>query len=225
MDFNFFGIKLHIRSKFIVIGVVLLAAAAIIIGYKLITKDQGIIIDAGTDSQGEISVNIKTDGEESGEKDEIKVYVVGCVNDPGVVTINRGQIIQDAIEAAGGATSEADIYNINMAFVLNYNLMLRIYAKDEMHAGGNPNAGSGADVIQSSGGSLVDPVAEDGKININSASVQELDTLPGIGEATATDIVIYREQQGAFDKIEDIMNVSGIKEAKFEAIKEYIIVD
>lgn len=226
MDFNFFGRKTHIKIEYVIIGAVMLSVAAIITGYKLITRDQGIIIEAGPDGWEEIGEGGNGDAEDAGKKDEIKVYVVGCVNKPGVVTLNRGQIIEDAIIAAGGATGEADIENINLAFSLNYNLMLKIRAKREGSSlNGSFSAGVGALIVQDSGGAVVEEPSEIGRININSATVKELDTLPGIGEATATDIVIYREQHGAFDKIEDIMNVPGIKEAKFEAIKEYIVAD
>lgn len=226
MDIIFFGRKTHIKIEYVIIGAVLLSIAAIITGYKLITRDQGIIIEADSSGREEISEGGNGDVEDAGKKDEIKVYVVGCVNKPGVVTLNRGQIIEDAIIAAGGATGEADIENINLAFSLNYNLMLKIRAKGEgSPSNGSFSAGVGAVIVQDSGGSVVEEPSEIGRININSATVKELDTLPGIGEATATDIVIYREQHGAFDKIEDIMKVPGIKEAKFEAIKEYIVAD
>jgi len=161
--------------------------------------------------------------------DEIKVYVVGCVKNPGIVTLRKGQMICDAVREAGGLTEDADIENINMVFSLNENVMLYIKSKKEGGA-----VGEGA-VISSDSGSAAEVIggsddAVDGRhsirlVNINTAGVDELDTLPGIGEAKAKDIIAYREKYGGFSRIEDIMKVPGIKENRFESIRDYITVD
>ncbi len=184
------------------------------------------------------------------ETEKIKVYIIGCVNNPGIITLEKGQMIYEAIEAAGGATKEADIENINMVYKLEENVMLNILPKDKIkikEEGQNRSIGdkniesdsskqSGIQIIRDEGYSVIyasgtsdkedsfENLSISKKVNINTASIAELDTLPGIGIATAESIIKYRQQYGKFDKIEDIMNVSGIKENKFEKIKEFITV-
>lgn len=184
------------------------------------------------------------------ETEKIKVYIIGCVNNPGIITLEKGQMIYEAIEAAGGTTKEADIENINMVYKLEENVMLNILPKDKIkikEEGQNRSIGdkniesdsskqSGIQIIRDEGYSVIyasgtsdkedsfENLSISKKVNINTASIAELDTLPGIGIATAESIIKYRQQYGKFDKIEDIMNVSGIKENKFEKIKEFITV-
>jgi competence protein ComEA len=182
----------------------------------------------------------------------IKVYVVGCVKKPGIVTINKGQLIYDAITMAGGLTQDADADNINMVYELNENVMLYIKSKEEAgrkaaaETGQKPKTnadkkempikGDSVAVISDSGVSAV-IVGDNGSaasglkentsklININTATADELDSLPGIGEATARDIISFREKNGGFKKIEDIMKVPRIKQNRFNNIKDYITVD
>lgn len=168
-------------------------------------------------------------GGPAGSKDEIKVYVVGCVKRPGIVTLTKGQMICDAVREAGGLTEDADAENINMVYTLNENVMLVIKSKNERNAAGEGavvHSGSGPDAEVIGGGDD----AHDGRndirlVNINTAGIDELDTLPGIGEAKARDIIAYREKHGRFNRIEDIMKVPGIKQNRFESIKDYITVD
>ncbi|MGI6669772.1 MAG: helix-hairpin-helix domain-containing protein [Acetivibrionales bacterium] len=180
----------------------------------------------------------------------IKVYVVGCVKNPGIVTIEKGQLIDDAVKKAGGPTGDADLDNINMVYALNENVMLRIKSKSETaHEAeaaksngtepvtGRSAAGSGAVIIPGSGsgaeitgddentGKSTKTSEKKGLVNINTASIAELDTLPGIGEATAKEIISFREKNGGFKKIEDIMKVPRIKQNRFQSIKDYITVD
>lgn len=236
MNFSLFGVKVQIKKEYVVVGAAILVVAIMLIGYNLIKKDRGIIIDAKANPNGGVNVQVGADdkGHEGGkdagmdddEPDEIKVYVTGCVNNPGVVTLLRGQILEDAVIAAGGATDEADIENINLAYILNYNMMIKIRSiHEKIELEGSNAAGMGVLLVKNSGGAVVAEPTESKKININTASVTELDTLPGIGEATAEAIVKYREQKGVFKKIEDIMNIPGIKEAKFESIKDFITVN
>lgn len=180
----------------------------------------------------------------------IKVYVVGCVNYPGIVTIEKGQLIDDAVKKAGGLTENADRDNINMVYALNENVMLYIKSKSEtLHeaeaqknntvktTAGTIGAGNGAAVTLDSGKSAVitgddentGEIEKAGEkpslVNINTAGIGELDTLPGIGEATAKEIISFREKNGGFRKIEDIMKVPRIKQNRFQSIKDYITVD
>lgn len=182
--------------------------------------------DAGTaDSQENGASGVRPDP----DKGKIKVYVVGCVAKPGIVTLDKGSMICDAVREAGGLTDDADSDNINMVFTLNENVMLYIKSKEDESSG----LGNGAAVTADSGSGAVvvdkgdDAAGKDGitLVNINTAGIAELDTLPGIGEATARDIIAYREKNGGFDKIEDIMKVPRIKENRFESIRDYITVE
>ncbi|HEY8350847.1 MAG TPA: helix-hairpin-helix domain-containing protein [Clostridiales bacterium] len=181
----------------------------------------GIPGNAGEDAKAGIGSN--------GKEDEIKVYVVGCVKNPGIVTLTRGQMVFDAVREAGGLTEDADADNINMVYSLNENVMLVIKSKKENKAVGEgavvrSDSGPGAEVI--GGGDDAANGRDDMRlVNINTAGVDELDTLPGIGEAKARDIIAYREKHGRFGRIEDIMKVPGIKQNRFESIKDFITVD
>lgn len=145
--------------------------------------------------------------DESAESTEdteyIFVYMCGAVNREGVYELPDGSRIYQAIEVAGGFREDADTKAVNQAEVLEDEE--RIYVPV-----------IGEEVLVES--------EESGKININKASKEELMTLPGVGESRAESIIKYREDVGAFQNIEDIMQVSGIKEGLFEKIKDLITV-
>jgi len=191
-------------------------------------KDEGNKVETSNIEKG----SIENDNEDT-KTEEIKVYVIGCVRNPGIVTLKKGQLIDDAVKAAGGLTDDADIYNINLVYSLNENMMLRIKSKNEVNEEVNEDEkseeGKGVVIITDEGAAVntagQSTNSKSGKININTASVSELDTLPGIGIATANDIVAYREANGNFKSIEDIMKVPRIKENRFNNIKDFITVD
>ena len=147
--------------------------------------------------------------------DLIKIYVTGEVAEPGIVEVEKGATILDAVNACGGFTEDAS-GNINLVYALEKNVTLIIKSRDD---------GGGASVMETPGDAILidnENGLIDGKININSADAGALGLLPGIGEKTALDIIEYRNQYGFFNTIEDIMCVPGIKESKFSKIKEYI---
>ena len=149
---------------------------------------------------------------------KIKIYVTGEVMEPGIIEIEKGSTILDAVEACGGFTENASM-NINLVFTINKNITLIIKNKSD---------GGGANIIEDAGDAVVvdeESGIIDGKININHADADALALLPGIGEKTAMDIISHRNQNGPFSKIEDIMDVPGIKESKFSKIKEYICIE
>lgn len=131
------------------------------------------------------------------------VYVCGAVKREGVYELPVGSRVYQAIEAAGGFLEDANVRNVNQAEILEDEA--RVYVP----------------VI---GEEVQTDSDDEGKININKASKEELMTLPGVGESRAESIIKYREEQGAFRKVEDIMQVSGIKEGLFEKIKDYITI-
>ena len=153
----------------------------------------------------------------------IVVHIIGEVKNKGVVILKEGDRIVDAIEAAGGETENADLNKLNLAYILQDGEKLyvpSIYEEDNEQE--YITKESGENTIIKGDGNMEQ---EKGKmININTGDIEDLTTLPGIGESTAKKIITYREENGKFEKIEDIKNVPGIGNAKFENIKNQIIV-
>lgn len=158
------------------------------------------------------------------EKSSVFVYVCGAVMKPGVYELPAEGRVVDALQAAGGLSGDADATQVNQAEKLTDGEQITVLTKEEaaklpagQSTGRNGSTGSSA-----KGGSAGD---ENGpKVNINTAAREELMTLKGIGESRADDIIAYRESNGAFGRIEDIMKVSGIKNSLFNKIKDRITV-
>ena len=147
----------------------------------------------------------------------IYVDVTGAVKCPGVVTVPSGARVYEAIEKAGGFLEDAAAEFVNQAAVLADGQQIRVYTRDEAADLGAASLGAASTAAET------EAKAGQGKININEATAEELMTLSGIGKSKAADIIRYREENGGFKKIEDIMNISGIKEAVFSRIKDKIV--
>lgn len=149
----------------------------------------------------------------------VYVQVCGAVNQPGVYKVSSTLRVFEVIDMAGGVTEEADTNVINMAKPVIDEMKLYIPAKDEVSAGNYEDSGYElyAEEPEDTGSE-----EEDGLVNINEAGEEELMTLPGIGETRAGAIIAYREENGAFTDISEIMNISGIKQAAFDKIKDLI---
>lgn len=141
---------------------------------------------------------------------DIYVDIGGCVYNPGVYKIKVGTRLFQVIEMAGGLTTEADIDSINQAEEVYDGQKIMIYSQIEN------------DITDTSG--ISQHQSSNGKININNATELELQAIPGVGPSTAKKIIEYRELNGRYKNIEDLMNVSGIGEKTFEKLKEYITV-
>lgn len=156
----------------------------------------------------------------------VRVYVTGSVANADVYFLPAGSIIKDAIAAAGGFTAEADPERINQALELQDQQQIHVPRKDETNA---PPPVQGGPVVteltgsQGSGGSRSAPAAG-GVVNINSATLEQLDSLPGVGPAIAQRIIDYRESMGGFKTVEEITEVSGIGDATLAKIKNFITV-
>lgn len=159
----------------------------------------------------------------SASSSKIKVHIAGAVNNPGVIEINSGSRVEEALDLAGGLSKEADIIYVNKDLNLARNLSdgdkIFIPAKGEILS-----AESSSNIFSNVKSDLP---ADQTSININTASVEEIlaANLYRIGPKTAGKIVEYREQYGAFKSIEEIMDVSGIGEKTFEKIKGRIAVE
>ena len=161
---------------------------------------------------------------ESAIPDKVIVHVCGAVCNPGVYRLEIESRVIDAVMVAGGMTEEADSEYINLAGKICDGDKVRVPTKAETEE--VQRVGKQIDIITSSNANTsgLQEVSGD-KININTADVEHLCTLPGIGKTRAESIITYRKECGGFSTIEDIMNVSGIKEHSFQKIKEYITVD
>jgi competence protein ComEA len=145
----------------------------------------------------------------------LRVYVSGAVVRPDVYELSYDSIVRDAIDAAGGPTAEADLNRINLARQVHDEEQIYVPQKGE----------ESPPVSPPSDPSLPSPSSQEGgKVNINTATAEELDTLPGIGPAIAQRIIDYRTASGPFQSIEDIKNVRGIGDATFEKLKDKITV-
>ena len=155
----------------------------------------------------------KIDNNDAAEEDSanICVFVCGAVMDPGVVELPAGSRVADALEKAGGFTEFADKSYVNLASVLTDGQ--KVYFPEEGEA------------VYECSGDEQSGQSGDGRININTADKDLLCSLPGIGDAKAEAIIVYREENGSFSDPEDIMNVSGIGESLYEKIRDLICAD
>lgn len=162
-------------------------------------------------------------------KEPIAVHVIGAVPRPGLYEFAEGARIQDAIDAAGGLLTSADVNTINLAALLEDGQQLIIpYKPGEEPVAGEPSDPSGSDDDLTLPGAVETPSGseenENERVNINTASLEELDNLPGIGPTIAQRIIDYRTENGPFAAIEDILNVSGVGPSTFDQIKDLITV-
>ena len=150
-------------------------------------------------------------------EEEIVIHITGAVKNKGIVKVEEGARISDVIDAAGGTSNEADLSKINLAYVVEDGQKIYVPSiNDEINVE-SVTQEAGENVLENSN-------SKTSKVNINTASQTELETLSGVGPSTALKIINYREENGDFKKIEDIKNVPGIGEAKFESLKDSICV-
>lgn len=202
----------------------------------------------GTVVDTELVTGTSTDNEsdeKSFDENKIYVYITGEVNIPGVVILSEGSRIVDAINAAGGTTVKANVSKVNLVYVLQDGMKVNIpndndlknnsdfeYITMSSGDGINDNYLSKSDYSESDGNSSMGSSSgsESGAykgysiVNINTATQTELETLPGIGPSLALKIISYRKENGKFSSIEEIKNVSGIGDSKFEEMKNYITI-
>ena len=207
-----------LNKKQKIIVVVLIIIMCIVIGYYIISKTEKYDY-----SDIEKISNIIEEDQEVDDniiENKIVIHITGEVEEEGVIELEKGARISDAIEEAGGTTEEADLSNVNLAYSLSDGQKVKIpniNEKDEEIIVVEEKAGDNI-IIEGN-------KSKEEKININKAAQTEIETLPGIGPSTALKIINYRNEHGKFRNIEDIKNVSGIGDSKFENIKEYICVE
>ena len=186
--------------------------------------------DLQAEAAGQVSseYSVTKDGGEPHEPETIFVHVCGAVEKPDVYELPTGSRVYEAVQAAGGFAKDADESYVNQAQELSDGVKLVIPTLEQteiLASETESDAMAGAVGIQDSGGRQDESSqssASDGKVDINTASEAELCNVPGIGAVRAAAIVAYRQENGSFSSVEDIMNVSGIKEGTFEKIKDSI---
>lgn len=176
---------------------------------------------------------------------EIVVYVTGAVRKEGVYGLKPNSRVADAIDKAGGVNEEADISDLNLAYKLEDGIKIKIPTKKEVEEArknaseddkeelSNKWITNGIGSVNGNNNNVNKKYAENtnsstsqkvNKVNINTATQEELETLPGIGPAIAQKITAYRKEKGKFSNIEQIKEVNGIGESKYTEIKEFITV-
>lgn len=207
------------KQKIIVIAI----AGIVVIGimYFIYNKNQ---VKEDINIENEILVNNVITNENNTNDDIVIIHITGSVKNPGIVKLKEGSRIEDAIESAGGLTENADITKVNLAYVVEDGTKIKIPSASEEDIGDE-------DIIDSKSGDNIiikeNAVPSNNgtqTININKATEKEFETLPGIGPSLASKIIEYRNQNGKFESIEDIKNVNGIGDNKYEKIKDLITV-
>lgn len=213
---------LNLSKKQLIILIAIGGVIVFVIGYYLYTttsnesyKQLDIISEEKEEQNKE---NVENEQEEM-----IVVHIAGEVKNQGIVKIKEGARIADIIEEAGGLTQKANITNINLAYIIEDGQKITIPSKEEkveIEQEGYIQTENGAGIINEEQGVS----SKNQVVNINKATKEELQTLQGIGESTAEKIITYRKENGNFKQIEDIKNVPGIGDAKYENIKDKISV-
>lgn len=197
--------------------------------------------DSSREYAEEADISEEESGEEQAEAESVSssppepellcVHVCGAVMRPGVYELPAGCRVYEAVQEAGGFAEDADQNYVNQAQTLRDGVKLVIPTKEEVEAfslAGDSDTGTLAGIVDESSWDKEtgEPgTAADGRININTATEAELCNIPGIGGTRAAAIVAYRESHGSFQKPEDIMKVSGIKEGLYGKIKDSIRVN
>lgn len=208
-----------------VILIILIALICGIIAYAVMSnnseyEEQDILEQNIIENKIENKIEDKIEN----EKSKIVIHITGQVKNPGLVYLDEGARIADAIKEAGGSTKDAALDKVNLAYVLEDGQKIYIPNKNE-------KISEIQYIITDSGENVLKDTGKESnvkggikKVNINSANQEELETLPGVGPALAVRIIEYRNSNGKFEKVEDVQNVKGIGDSKFTNIKEHICI-
>ena len=178
--------------------------------YNDVSEENNYEEDGSADKTDARESGINVDGSTDASLDEVYVQLCGAVNSPGVYKLKSGTRVFEAIEAAGGVTEEADTNAVNLARPVTDEMQIYVPTKEEVSLSEEDYYWQDSEETK------------DSLVNINKATKKELMELPGIGESKAEAIINYRDEIGAFDDISQIMNISGIKNAAFDKIKDLI---
>lgn len=176
-----------------------------------------VIISHGILAPATVTVEHAAQTDEAAVDDQstnsVYVHVLGCVANPGLYELQADARVADAIESAGGFTDQAAQESVNLAAHVSDGEQIRISSREEALQAGSSVSSAAGDAAAA---------LSSGKVNINTASAEELQTLSGIGQSTAAKIVGYRQKNGSFASIDDLKNVSGIGDKRLESLRPYI---
>lgn len=196
------------KKKKTLIFTVIIAVITITAVYRNYFSEEKYSIDESTQIIEETQETDKVS-----DINEVVVYISGAVKNPGVLTMTSEDRLADAIEMIGGTVDGADMNAVNLAEKLADG---KHYIIPKIGENVAPSGNNQVSISNSKG--------SDGKININTATAEELDKLPGVGESTAQKIISYREESGGFKSIEELKNVNGIGDKKFEDMKDSVTI-
>ena len=206
------------RLKPVLIGIVVVAAA--LVAFRL----SSFAVAGSSDTfEVEETETVTKATQEAEAEETVCVHVVGCVNAPGVYVCQKGARLADAVSAAGGFTEDAAADAVNLAREVTDGEQVRIPSAEEAAAQSQApyeEASSGGSSANASATSS----ASDGKVNVNTATSAQLQTVSGIGEVTAQKIIDERETNGPFSSVDDLTRVSGIGEKKLASLRDYLTV-
>lgn len=240
MEFKKPDIKSVDRKKFkwiILIPLILLTLAVSIYAGSGADEGEGVIVT--TESASAEEEQLSADRESGGRKADLYIYVdvSGAVNTPMVVCIPEGSRVFEAIDAAGGRSADASVRTLNLAAICEDGQKIYVPNMEEVKAGyqneQSQNYQTGSTVSDDSESSaskgagstsVSDSSSAKGRVNINTAGSEELQTLTGVGPAIASRIIDYRNKNGSFKSTDEITNVSGIGEKTYEKFKDEICV-
>ena len=206
------------KKKIIFFIILLTCPIGLIIKDKLLSKQDLYVLTKDKNVSEEVVEEKGVEKEENNITNKvITVYISGEVNKPGIVTLSDGDRLATAVEKVGGTTKKADLNGVNMAVKLKDEMHYIIPRIGEIVRENNSTLETNNNINQGE-------VLKTSQININTATIEELDKLPGVGEATANKIVNHRSENGQFENIEAIKNVNGIGDKKFEEMKDLICV-
>jgi competence protein ComEA len=183
------------------LGAGLLIAALFVGGRFFVGSGTATVERSTPDAAGEL---------EAAPPARLVVHVVGAVRRPGLYRLDHGSRIADAVRRAGGATRRADLSLVNLAAQVSDGTQVVVPARVTVEAG----------QAEDGGGEATAPAA--GPVHLNTATIEQLDALPGIGPVTAQKIIDYREQHGAFSSIDDLDAIPGIGPARLEQLREQV---
>lgn len=226
--------------KYVIIALLIIAISIII----LVENNETNIEEIKEEPIEQIEIEEQKEKIKEESKEKIKVDIKGEVNKPGVYELEIGSRVYDAIKASGDLTENADTTLLNLSKNLTDEMVIIIYNKYEIEKL-KKDLTTTKTVIQyiekectcpdtindacmkkanEKETQTTEETLKDKKISINTGTLEELQTLPGIGESKAKTIIEYREKNGDFKDIEEIKNISGIGESTFEKFKEYITI-
>ena len=213
------------KNIIIIFTVIIILLSFLVKNNKLLSKGDNYVVSGDEDKQTTLETSsekfeninniedIKNVSSDNDLNKKISIYISGAVNSPGVVELNSSDRLMNGVNLCGGLTNEADTNRVNLAMKV----------KDEGHYI-IPKIGEEININIEFNNENDNSEGSDKKININNATKEELDSLPGVGEVTAQKILDYREENKEFKSIDEIKNVKGIGENKFNNLKDYICI-